>query len=157
METYYKKFTFPKIAFYGKRRINIPEVELRLIIKDDGKPVLSICGGVWNSKQTDYITCGQCLDTMKEFLHSNTLFRTLYKLWCDHHLNDMHAGTIKQEEALSKVEHHCYEDSCKYLESIGLLYDGDYKYGSSWLYRDIPDEDLSTIKSLLETKEGELS
>ena len=66
----------------------------------------------------------------------------------------MHAGTVKQEQALNDarkvgVRLSSYDDSCKYLESIGLLEDDGYKYGSAWLYREIPEDDLKEIVSLL--------
>ena len=151
-----KTFTFDKIAFYGGKRINLPEVEVELEYKDKG-PVLSICGSIWNSKHTDCVCCGQCLDTMMKFssLANNALFKKLHRLWTDWHLNDLRAGTVKQEDALKdarKAGHKIcgYEDACKYLESIGLLEDNGYKYGSSWLYREIPNDVLQEIEALFE-------
>lgn len=151
-----KTFTFDKIAFYGGKRINLPEVEVELEYKDKG-PVLSICGSIWNSKHTDCVCCGQCLDTMMKFssLAHNALFKKLHRLWTDWHLNDLRAGTVKQEDALKdarKAGHKIcgYEDACKYLESIGLLEDNGYEYGSSWLYREIPDDVLQEIEALFE-------
>ena len=63
-------------------------------------------------------------------------------------------GTVKQEQALNDarkdgVRLSSYDDSCKYLESIGLLDDNGYKYGSAWLYMAIPEDDLKEIVSLL--------
>ena len=151
-----KTFKFDKIAFYGTRRINTPEVTMEL--RDTAKgPELSICGDVWNSKHTDIVMGGQCLDEMKKFkeLRFNTLFNKLYKWWELYHLNGMHAGTIKQENAIKewhakdKYKAFTYDEDCKYLDSIGLLDDDGYRYGSSWLYRAIPDEDLNEIKALL--------
>lgn len=147
-----KTFTFDKIAFYGGKRINLPEVEVTLEYKDKG-PVLSICGSIWNSKHTDCVCCGQCLDTMMRFssLANNALFKKLHKLWTDYHLNDMCAGTIKQEAALKEHGYSgSYTDDCNYLESIGLLVDDGYKYGSAWLYREIPDNVLQEIEDLFE-------
>lgn len=151
-----KTFKFDKIAFYGTRRINTPEVTMEL--RDTAKgPELSICGDVWNSKHTDIVMGGQCLDEMKKFkeLRFNSLFNKLYKWWELYHLNGMHAGTIKQENAIKewhakdKYKAFTYDEDCKYLDSIGLLDDDGYRYGSSWLYRAIPDEDLNEIKALL--------
>lgn len=148
---YSKTFTFPKISFYGSRKVNLPEIEVELN-ESENKTTLSICGGIWNSSHTDYICCGQCLDTMNEFtsLHDNPLFRLLYRLWSDWHLNDLHAGTEAQEKALK--DHPCssYTDSCEYLKSIDLYEDNGYIYGSSWLYRPIPEEVLNEIKSLFD-------
>ena len=135
-----KTFKFDKIAFYGTRRINTPEVTMEL--RDTAKgPELSICGDVWNSKHTDIVMGGQCLDEMKKFkeLRFNSLFNKLYKWWELYHLNGMHAGTIKQENAIKewhakdKYKAFTYDEDCKYLDSIGLLDDDGYRYGSSWL------------------------
>lgn len=153
-----RTFTFDKIDFNGTgRRINLPTVELELKYDNKGRPCVSICGEVWNSKHTDIIMGGQCLDEMAKFnsLANNSLFCKLHRLWQKWHLNDLHSGTIKQEQALEDARKAgnrlcCYEDSCKYLESIGLLVDDSYKYGSSWLYREIPEDDLKEIKDLLE-------
>lgn len=153
-----KTFKFDKVAYTSTRRVNSPEVEMRLDYKDGdmNKPVLSICGELWNSNHTDIVMGGQCLDEMAKLgdLRFNTLFKKLHRLWKAHHLNDMHAGTVKQEQALDdarKSGKHlcCYEDSCKYLESVGLLDDNGYKYGSKCLYREIPEDDLKEIISLL--------
>ena len=38
---------------------------------------------------------------------------------------------------------------CDYLESIGLLVDDGYKFGTGWLKRDIPVEDVAVIGKLL--------
>lgn len=150
-----KTFSFNKIAYFGEKRVNLPEVEVELEYTEKG-PVLSICGSIWNSKQTDYVCCGQCLDTMMKFssLANNTLFKKLHNLWKNWHLNDVCAGTVKQEDALKdaiKAGHKfcSYEDECKYLDSIGLLEDNGYKYGSSWLYHEIPEDTLKEIETLL--------
>lgn len=146
-----KTFSFDKIAFYGGKRINLPEVEVELEYTDKG-PALSICGSIWNSKHTDCVCCGQCLDTMMKFssLANNTLFKKLHNLWSNWHLNDLHAGTVKQEAALKEHGYSgSYTDDCKYLESIGLLDDNGYRYGTSWLYREIPEDTLKEIEVLL--------
>lgn len=151
-----KTFKFNKIAFWNTRRINTPEIEVELRDTDKG-PELSICGSVWNSKHTDCLMCGQCLDELVRVddLHDNEFFMKLYRWWKKYHLNGMHAGTSKQEKALKEWHHKdkhkafTYDEDCKYLEHIGLLNDDGYEYGSSWLYEAIPDEDLNEIKALL--------
>ena len=76
----------------------------------------------------------------------------LQNIWERWHLNDMRAGTPKQMEALrawrKTVPHESYAADCKMLESIGLLYDGDYKYGSKWLKEDVPITVLEWLFSL---------
>lgn len=156
MTTMSKTFTFPKVAYTSTRRVNLPTIEVELRGADTDKPELSICGDLWNSSHTDIVMGGQCLDELATFdeLFCNPLFKKLYRLWKAHHLNGMHAGTVKQEQALNDarkdgVRLSSYSDSCKYLESIGLLDDNGYKYGSAWLYRTIPEDDLKEIVSLL--------
>ena len=64
----------------------------------------------------------------------------------------MHAGTVKQEEFLNqhfKDRYHSYEESIEALQKVNLLIDDGYRYGSSWLYRPIPKNDLEEIKELL--------
>lgn len=148
-----KTFKFNKIAFYGTRRINTPEVTMEL--RDTAKgPELSICGSVWNSKHTDIVMGGQCLDELAQFdsLFCDPLFKKLYKLWKAYHLNGMHAGSRSQRDALIAEFGTVpgYDKACEYLKSIDLYKDeNDYVYGSSWLYEAIPDEDMNEIKALL--------
>ena len=73
-------------------------------------------------------------------------------LWERWHLNDMRAGTPKQEEAVRqwrKVSKNAsYKDTCEMLESINLLFDNGYKYGSKWLKEDVPAEVLEWLFTL---------
>ena len=59
----------------------------------------------------------------------------------------------KQEEALKAAGFDSwasdYSKCCDYLESIGLLVDDGYKFGTGWLKRDIPAEDVAEIEKLL--------
>ena len=92
------------------------------------------------------------MDTINEFLSKDKLFSKIYKFWKKYHLNDLHAGTPKQEKALKKVEllgGNYYDEACEYLKSINLYEDNGYKYGSSWLKEEIPTKDLNEIKKLL--------
>ena len=146
-----KTFQFGKIGLYGKRKINSVEVEVAL---EDypTKPVFTASAIVWNQSKTDFILAGQCLDKLVPYLKDNELFMKIYRLWKLHHLNSMKAGTPKQEAAVEeylKDHKYDYKEVCKYLESIDLLEDNDYKYGTSWLYAPIPENDLEEIKNLL--------
>ena len=153
-----KSFTFDKVAYTSSRRVNLPVIEMELRYKDEdyNKPELSICGELWNATHTDVVMGGQCLDELAQFesLTSNTLFNKLYRLWSLYHLNGCHCGTEKQEDAIRNAKMSGkkvfnYDDQCKYLESVGLLVDNGYTYGSAWLYREIPENDLEEITSLL--------
>lgn len=145
----YKLFNFGKIDFYGSgRRINPVEVEVRL----SDKGVFTASATIWNSRHTDCVCAGQCLDEVSKHITSEP-FKKIYTLWKKHHLNDMHAGTVKQEEALVAAGltgfAADYKKCCEYLESIGLLVDDGYEFGTGWLKREIPAEDLQEIKNLL--------
>lgn len=104
----------------------------------------------------EWVCCGQCLDELTPLLVGNHLFEELYDLWKKYHLNDMHPGTPKQEQALRKAHltnwANDYTKCCEYLESINLLYDDGYKFGSGWLKEEIPEEDLKRINKLMEIK-----
>lgn len=153
MNVYKKTFVFPKVAYYNKRKVNQPEVEVELILNNNNKYELSICGSLYNAKHTDAIVCGQCLDLFNDIddLHNNKLFQTLYRLWKNWHLNGMSAGTQKQMDALkehfNKIPN--YENSCDYLKSINLYNDNGNEFGAKWYFREIPKDDINLIVRLI--------
>ena len=124
------------------------EMELK---EENGKIVFSASGDV-SSKD---IECGgQCLDEIKEILKdSNKTFNLIHKMWKKYHLNDMHAGTPKQEKFLedNNVNNWAndYTGVCGFLKDHNLYIDDGYAFGSGWLYEEIPPKDLSLIKKLL--------
>lgn len=156
-----KIFNFGKIDFNKTgRKSNAVEVRVELRNTPQG-PEFIASGSIWNHKHTDIYCTGQCLDTIKNNLPDDSmqrlkLFNEIYMFWKLYHLNGMHAGTVKQEEMLklAGLSRADYTIRCQYLDSIGLLVDDGYKYGSSWLYREIPESDLNRIKRLL-SEEGE--
>lgn len=141
------------------KKVNAVGVEISL---KDGK-YFSAMAWILDSKRRDHLIGGQCFDSINyncPDIKANPIWQKIYRLWKLYHLNDMHAGTIEQEEALDKwasesVENTIadYDKSCEYLKSIGLYevdYNGKpYRYGSAWLKRDIPEDDLNQIKELL--------
>lgn len=152
-----KTFDFGKIDYYGRgRKINPVTVEVELTVKD-GKPCFSAMGMVYNQSKTDTVAGGQCLDSIAKRTN-NKQFMEIYRLWKLYHLNDMHAGTIEQEQALedweSKGNRYDYTSACEYLKSVGLYeveYNGKpYTYGHAWLYWDIPEDDLKIIQALFD-------
>ena len=97
---------------------------------------------------------GQCLD----YIHQNAeryivpeemkqLYSRIYNIWNEYHLNDLQSGTKRQTEMLTKELHRAdhYTEACKYLESVELLEDRGYKYGSGWLCKEIPSEIIAEI------------
>lgn len=155
-----KTFKFGKVAYVNpKIKNNAVEITIKLEDNKDGKPCFRASGLIWNSKHTDCVGGGQCLDDIAETtLRHNYTFQRIYRLWSLYHLNDMNAGTPEQEDALKmKDPQLCwasnYAEACEYLKSIGLyevMVDGKpYKYGHGWLHREIPLGDLQLIKLLL--------
>lgn len=141
--------SFGKVDAYGNGRNN-NEVTIEMELKD-GR--FSASGNIWNSKHTDIISGGQNLDEIKEYLKGNKDYERIYNMWQKHHLNDMHAGTEKQEEALNKkfggVNANKYDEQVAYLKSINLYEDNGYRFGSGWLKRDIPQDDLKEIVGII--------
>ena len=139
-----------KIAYAGKRKIN--PVELTIALEDrKAGPVFTASATVWNQSKTDCLLAGQCLDRLVPHFIGDETFMKVYRFWKAYHLNDMKAGTPKQEAAVEEyLKDHVYDygEVCDYLESIGLLEDNGYRYGTAWLYAPIPESDLEEIKKL---------
>lgn len=103
----------------------------------------SIVGTGKDGEETLY--GGQVVD---EITPKNEAQEKLIKVWKKWHLNDLHAGTIRQEKELEGVKGD-YSAHCKHLEKIGLLVDNGYRYGSGWLTRELPFCFDLRIKSLI--------
>ena len=144
-----RTFNFGKIDYYGRGR-KINSVDVKVELSDKG--VFTASANIWNSKHTDCVCGGQCLDEVAKYVKSDK-FKKIYRLWELYHLNDMHPGTEKQEEALKAAGlnrwANNYSECCDYLESINLLVDDGYKFGTGWLKREIPVEDVAEIEKLL--------
>ena len=156
-----RKIDLGKIAWTGKQKSYAVDLEIDLREDRFQRPVLSICGNVWNTKHTDIVCGGQCLDEIAKYIHQldePNLFIFIYKMWKKYHLNDMHAGTPEQEQELKTwrmtLDHSpSYDECCRHLESVGLYeveyhgceYNGVYKYGTAWLYQPIDADDLDRI------------
>jgi hypothetical protein len=129
---------------------------------------LSICGTIWNSKRTDCIMGGQCLDSMVQYFKHNTTFNKLYRWWKMYHLNGMNAGTPEQTAAIKEWENagnkYDYTAACDMLKEKGLyeipfygkttgkVYNGElYRYGTGWVVNDIPENELNDIKEFIAT------
>ena len=88
----------------------------------------------------------------KDFNHE--LFNELMEIAKKYDSNNLHAGTRKQDECLKQFYPGFYGDydfntACKVLEEHNLLIDRGFKYGSKWLFREIPDADLARISDLI--------
>lgn len=80
--------------------------------------------------------------------------KRLVDFWKKHHLNGMCAGTKTQTEALENCESNDYGDQCKYLASVGLLVNRGYRYGTDWLWRPFPEEELLDILDAVDDEEA---
>lgn len=131
------------ITFKDKNK-NIVKLEINL---EDGK--LSICGEAKGH-------CGQCQDSI---IPKNKEQSRLLEIWEKWHLNDMKAGTPKQEEAIEEfrqknnISGWAYDKEVEYLKSIKLYNDKGYKYGTSWLTKKLPDTLEEEIINLCNTIE----
>jgi hypothetical protein len=126
-------------------------VEIKLT--DGDKPVFTSSISYRQAGHHEECGCGQCFMDMYDIFKHHRLFVEIVDLWEQYHLNNLHAGTEKQEACLSEWEKTLkakpsHSERCEYLTTQDLLYDNGYKYGSSWLYRAIPERDLKRIKAL---------
>lgn len=155
-------YNFGKISCTSLKGRKLNEVTLKLELRgEEDKPVFSVCCDVWNSRHTDIVWGGQCVDEVyngyKEQLQNRKLYEEIMDLWKKYHLSDMHAGTEEQEQLIEEWKaqgnRYDYTEVCEYLKSIGkyeVEYEGKpYKYGHGWLYREIPEKDLARIKELV--------
>lgn len=121
-------------------------VHLELRTNKDNKPAFS-CWADCNRLHAH----GQCLDDINPYM-DNTIWKIIYRLWKEYHLNDLNAGTRKQDNILrlEGLENAQYTDKVRALKANGLLVDNGYTYGHGWLYREIPADDLAVIKAIIE-------
>ena len=207
-----------KIINFGKRAVNNPriknnEITVELNLKETEKGLeFTASANVWNSKHTDIIMGGQCLDSLEQYLKYNKKFKTILEMWRKYHLNGMHAwceheheenpsekvkvyklryneegerlskirdlGIFKEfievtEQGLKNIPSALYElRTSKVFNETGIEEKArgwvDYdevlspeglirkpckvcgaKYGCSWYFHAIPENDLEVIKELM--------
>lgn len=79
---------------------------------------------------------------------------TLLDVWEKYHNNDLRAGTPAQMAIVRPfIKAHewpmnSYVYQCAELARHGLLEDGGYRYGTSWLYEPVPDSVIEFLNSL---------
>ena len=154
-----RTITFGKIAYQTKRKTNEVTVELELCETEEG-PEFSASCDVWNSRHTDIIMGGQCLDDIQPYMRGKPLFAEIVELWKKHHLNGMNPGTPKQMQCIKDHKDEINENDGWYIKELNLLnkYNMDvvewqgkpHKYGTGWIYRPIPEPDLSRIKEIIQ-------
>ena len=136
---------FKTITLKGKYTVR---VHLELETNGDNKPIFSCWAECYRLGKH-----GQCLDAINPYMKNNTLWNIIYRLWKNYHLNNLHAGTKKQEQKLEEVFGDLtvdYKDKCDCLSEYGLLEDDGHKYGQDWMLWEIPADDLAIIKAIME-------
>lgn len=143
-----------EIYLGGKHKKGSSVIDMEL--KETDKGWCFSASGLHNFKYNDYEGGGQCLDRIAKDYPKNKEVQLITKLWKKYHLNDMNAGSPRQTEYLNSLgEYKDYDWACEELEKVDLLYDKEfspnnpYKYGSAWLYREIPQNDLELIKQII--------
>lgn len=162
MTTQSKTISFGEVDYNNNgKKTNEVTIEITLKYNTLGMPIFSASGNVWNSRKSDIYMGGQCIDSIynkfKTQLNDRILYKNIMLVWERNHLNDMNAGTPEQtaliEKWKSEGNRYDYSAVCEFLKSIDMYeveVDGKpYKYGTSWLYREISKEDLEFIQSLL--------
>jgi hypothetical protein len=102
-------------------------------------------------------SAGQCIDALDDVALAPSwtpeMVARLREVWDRWHLNDMRAGTPAQEARLRTltfpgypVNH--YDWASAELAKAGLNPDDGYRYGSSWLYEDVPANVLDWLYRL---------
>lgn len=93
-------------------------------------------------RHNSLVVGGQCLDypevldlvkNGKLCEKDKELYLEIFRLWKNYHLNGMNAGCEHQKKGTPGGE------ACPVC---------GYRYGSAWLYREIPEKDLEAIKHL---------
>ena len=93
-----KVFSFGKVAYNGKRKIN--EVTLEIDLGDwNGYPQFSAHAKVWNNIHTDIVAGGQMIDDLYNrfaVLRLSVLYKTIMQLWEKYHLHNI--SNIPEED-----------------------------------------------------------
>lgn len=115
---------------------------------------LSISGNIGNEQG------GQIQDTLRKGLNdpdfdfkNKEAIKEILDIWDENHLNDLKAGTKKQEQALNRWKDRpkgeSYSADVDYLKSKNLYNDRGYKYGSAWLVEDLPKNIITKLNNAI--------
>lgn len=93
-----KRFDFGCIDFEGRgKAVNRVTVDMEYK-EENGKKRFSVSASVWNSRRSDIIAGGQCLDTIAPYVN-DPFYTEILRLWKLYHLNDMHPECEHQAAA----------------------------------------------------------
>jgi len=169
--------------FSGKRSKHKVTLEIELKNKDktqkgvDGNEYedpleLSISGSIWQRDETDSLSGGQIDDDLREALRDGKLevgngisdseMKELLDIWDKYHLNDLSAGTERQNEIIEEnKDKPKYNKFDKFLDRPkAILEDFDaepdketegfgdegYSYGSAWLFQPLPEDVVDFVE-----------
>lgn len=148
-----KKLVIGKVDYENKGfASNAVEIEYSL---KDGR--FSASGNIWMGSRRDILSGGQNLEEIAELFPQDQLVQRVVSIWRKWHLNDMHAGSPKQEaflDTLNLPNNNHYENAKAKLQEAGLDPDESYmhggkpySYGSAWLNIDLPADVIAEIDS----------
>ena len=129
-------------------------------IKWDGSS-LSITGVEGPKASGDCIgSCGQIVGNFHDYESDNDIdIQKFNDIWNEWHLNDMVAGSPRQEAFIkdvmaSGVRYH-YDVICNMLKGANLLEDTEYlhngeayRYGTAWLQKEVPTDVVEWLFNL---------
>ena len=135
-----KEISFGKVDGYGNGKKQCEVVlELRLKEDNEGRPVFTACGTVWNARHTDSIMGGQCIDTIWEQygkqLNNKSLYKEIKALWEQYHLNDSNAW----------CEHQNYGHGIQKSIKVHHLW-GNAEYDRISKVRELPSKSLDVTE-----------
>ena len=152
-----KTFKFKTTTSDGTRVNATINVRLKLIEKNLKRDIelnnistyytFSASGNIF--VKNEYDGSGQCLDEILEYFPGNEQVKYIHSLWKQWHLNDLNAGTLLQQAALSSLKSTDYADRCEHLKERDLYNDRGYEYGTAWLVKEIPADVIQDIQELL--------
>ena len=97
-----KVFSFGKIAYNGKRKINEVTLEIELI-NWNGCPEFTASAMVWNNIHTDIVAGGQMIGKLyNEFatFRDSVLYKTIMLLWEKYHLHNISDIPAEDQELI---------------------------------------------------------
>jgi len=152
MEKFKKVVRLGTTRTWGGRYVS---VFCKIEFKED---VLSISGVVAPTDMGNAFSCGQIIDDAESVEHyakgwNKAMVSKFTEIWKKYHLNDLHSGTIEQE---NYIENCCpnsdYTTRVNALKKANLYtvkYNGkDYTYGNSYLFRPVPENVLEFLVNL---------
>ena len=97
-----RTYSFGKIAYNGKRKIN--EVTLEIELRGwNGYPEFTAFAKVWNNIHTDIVAGGQMIDDLyNRFagLRLSLLYKTIMQLWEKYHLHNISDIPAEDQELI---------------------------------------------------------